>query len=262
MSSLEHAATSAGGRPFGSTGGLLHRLRPARIDASDLRDAADRLFPELATAQLRVAVVDRPSGGAVVVVEEAERSTRVALVDLAEEMAHAGVRGTPEGMAAALTAWVARRPVTDAAAAERAVAVLDWSDAEHSALGWRPMVRRGGLALPWQPSAAVDAAALAATRRAATGRSAQLPLDLRVEGPIALWSHPVTALATAVLASPARLLTAVAAAGLAVPDLHVVVTPYRPVACAAPGVAARLAGQAAEDRLVLHWEDLADLPWL
>jgi hypothetical protein len=43
--------------------------------------------------------------------------------------------------------------------------------------------------------------------------------------------------------------------------MHVVVTPSRPVACAAPAVAARLAGQTTEDRLVLPWRRLRELPW-
>jgi hypothetical protein len=54
----------------------------------------------------------------------------------------------------------------------------------------------------------------------------------------------------------------VAAAGLALPEMHVVVTPHRPVACAGPGVAARLAGQTTEDRVVLSWAELPDLRWI
>ena len=64
-------------------------------------------------------------------------------------------------MAAALSSWVAHRPVTDAAAAGTGVAVLDWADREETAIGWRVVVRRGELVLPWTPSSAVDAATLA-----------------------------------------------------------------------------------------------------
>ena len=45
-------------------------------------------------------------------------------------------------------------------------------------------------------------------------------------------------------------------------DMHVVVTPHRPVACAGPGIAARLAGETPEASVTLPWRDLADLPWI
>jgi hypothetical protein len=46
------------------------------------------------------------------------------------------------------------------------------------------------------------------------------------------------------------------------PDMHVVVTPRRPVACAGPAVAARLAGEITEASVTLPWRHLADLPWI
>ena len=46
------------------------------------------------------------------------------------------------------------------------------------------------------------------------------------------------------------------------PDMHVVVTPHRPVACAGAGVAARLAGETTEACVTLPWRELADLPWI
>ena len=74
------------------------------------------------------------------------------------------------------------------------------------------------------------------TRSAATGRSLDVSLDLRVEGPVALWSHrDVPVLATASLVAPERMLDAASAAGLIIDDMHVVVTPHRPVACAGRG---------------------------
>ena len=90
-----------------------------------------------------------------------------------------------------------------------------------------------------------------------------MSLDLRVEGPVALWSHRDGAGAGhGALVAPERMLGAVAAAGLASTDMHVVVTPQRPVACAGPGVAARLAGETAEASVTLPWRALADLPWI
>jgi hypothetical protein len=100
-------------------------------------------------------------------------------------------------------------------------------------------------------------------RSAATGRAHDVALDLRVEGPVALWAHAVVpVLATAALVAPERMMDRIEAAGLYVPDMHVVVTPQRPVACAGPGIAARLAGETTEASVTLPWRSLADLPWI
>ena len=79
-----------------------------------------------------------------------------------------------------------------------------------------------------------------------------MDLDLRVEGPVALWSHrELAVLATSALVDPERMLRRITAAGPAMPDMHVVVTPHRPVACAGPGIAARLAGETTEASVTL-----------
>ena len=130
-------------------------------------------------------------------------------------------------------------------------------------MGWRVVVRRGDVALPWTPSPTAGAAEVHRTRSAASGRAHDVALDLRVEGPVALWSHPdVPVLATAALVDPERMLRRIAAAGLPMADMHVVVTPHRPVACAGPGIAARLAGETPEASVTLPWRELADLPWI
>jgi hypothetical protein len=246
--------------PFGRAG-LLQRWHAAPVDVIGLREVADAVLPRLAIGGLNIAVVDR-RGGAVVVLEEGEHRRQVALADLAEDMTDAGVPSTPEGLAAALAAWVAHRPVTQAAAERNGVAVLDWTDDRRTAVGWTVVVTRDRSTVPWRPPVEADPRSVEQIRAAARLRSAEVPLDLRVEGPVALWSHPrLPLLATAVLGHPERLLTGVAEAGLEIPDMHVVVTPRRPVACAGPGVAARLAGQANEDRVTHRWQELAALPW-
>jgi hypothetical protein len=255
--------SGAPGTAFGRPApGLLTRLRPRRVDVVELREVADRVLPGLAGGGLRTAVLDRRGAGAVVQLEEDERRVRVHLGDLAEDMTTAGVPPTAEGMAAALTAWVAARPVTDAAAAREGLAVVDWADAGHGAVGWRVVVRRGGVAPAWTPSGGLGDGALERTRAAARARSAGLALDVRVEGPIALWSHPVAVLATAVLAAPGRLLAALPPAARRGEAAHVVVTPQRPVVCAGASVAARLAGQTPEDCLTVPWPALPDLRWV
>lgn len=248
---------------FGGSAGLLQRLRPVRVEVADLRDVAEAVLPVLSTPRLRLDVVRRTNAGSLVVLEEDERRLRVHLAELADDMTRAGVAPTHEGISAALAAWVAHRPVTDAAAASTGVAVLDWADRAETAIGWRVVVRRGAVALAWTPSSSADAVAVHRTRTAASGRSRDVALDLRVEGPVALWSHPeVPLLATSALVAPERMLERIAGAGLGMTDMHVVVTPRRPVACAGPAIAARLAGETTEASVTLPWPRLADLPWL
>jgi hypothetical protein len=247
----------------GGSVALLQRLRAPRIDVADLREVADAVLPSLATTRLRLGVVQRSGAGSLVVLEEDERRLRIHLGELADEMTRAGVAATPDAIAAALSSWVAHRPVTDAAAAAAGTAVLDWRDQGRTTVGWRVVVRRGELALPWTPSAAADPASVHRTRSAATGRSFDVSLDLRIEGPVALWSHrEVPVLATASLVAPERMLGAAAAAGLTIADMYVVITPQRPVACAGPAVAARLAGETTEASVTLPWRSLADLSWI
>jgi hypothetical protein len=246
--------------PFRGSTGLLQRLRPTRVDVADLFDVADRLLPTVSVPGLRLDLVQRPGAGSLIVIEEDERTLRVTLADLADDMTRDGVAPTPTGIAAALAAWIVRRPVTDAQAARAGVAVLDWADRRQTAIGRRVVVRRGEVALPWTPSAGAD---VPTARAAAAARAADVPLDLRVEGPVALWSHEsVPVLATCVLMAPERMLGRLAAAGLETAGMHVVVTPHRPVACAGAGIAARLAGETPEASVTVPWSRLAELPWL
>ncbi len=245
---------------FGGSAGLLHRLRPTRVDVADLLDVAERLLPTVSVPGLRVDLVSRLGAGTLLVLDEDERSLRVPLADLADDMTRNAVAPTPTGIATALAAWIVRRPVTDRQAARTGVAVLDWADRRQSAIGWRIVVRRGEVALPWAPTAAADVPPI---RSAAADRAADVPLDLRVEGPVALWSHDtVPVLATSVLMTPERMLSRLAAIGLDTAGMHVVVTPHRPVACAGPGIAARLAGETTEASVTLPWSRVAELPWL
>ena len=248
---------------FGASApGLLQRLRRVPVTVSDLREAAAVVLPALQTPSLQVQVLDRAGGVPVMVLEEDERRIRVRLADLAEAMSRAGVHPTAEGVRAALASWVAHRPVSDQAAAACGIAVLDWWDPTETALGWRVVVVRGEVALSWVPSPGASATTVHHTRTNAVQRSADVPLELRVEGPVALLSHPtVPLLATAALLQPERVLARTAAAGLQLPDMHAVVTPRRPVACAGPAVAARLADDTTERCLTLPWRRLADLPW-
>jgi hypothetical protein len=243
--------------------GLLQRLRSVPVTVAELRRTADEVLPALATGRLRVTLADDRADGPVVVLEEDERRVRTPLRDLAEDMTDARVGSTPEELATALTAWVHDRPVADAVAAESGVAVLDWTDRTETAVGWRVVVRRGDRALPWTPSPGLDRRAVERVRVAAGERAAAVGGQLRVEGPVALWSHPeVPALASAVLVAPELLLDRIAAAGLDLQDPHVVVTPHSPLACAGAAVAARLAGETGEACQRLPWRQIARLRWI
>ncbi len=243
--------------------GLLQRLRPVPVNPTYLREVALEVLPELATPRLRVVLTDDRVDGPVVVLREDERALRTPLRDLAEDMTAAGVPPTAGALAAALSSWVAHRPVPDAAAATYGVAVLDWTDARQAAVGWRVVVRRDEVALPWTPSSSTGPEGVAAVRAAAVGRSAAVQTELRVQGPVALWSHPaVPLLASAPLTAPQRVLDRVAEAGLVMPDMQVVLTPGRPVAGADAGVAARLAEATGEPCVRLPWRALPTLPWI
>jgi hypothetical protein len=246
----------------GSSAGLLQRLRSPRIDIADLREVADAVLPALATSRLRTSVVQRAGAGSLVVLEEDERRVRVQLAELADDMSRAGVPPTHAGIATALTAWVRSRPVSDVAAAGAGIAVLDWRNSSRAAVGWRVVVRRGDTAVAWTPSPAAGEDVVDRTRAAATERARDVAVDLRVEGPVALWSHPqVAVLATSALVAPDRMLERLTAAGLGAADLHAVVTPERPVACAGRGIAGRLAGETTEASVTLPWSALPELPW-
>jgi hypothetical protein len=248
--------------PFGAPAGLLRRLSRAQVHADDLAEAVDEVRASL-PAGLRLAVVDGPTRTPVLIVEEAGRGTRVPLDQLAGEMTRAQVPATRAGVAAALRSWLSRRPVPDAAAATAGIAVLDWTDAAETTLGWRVVVVRDDVAVPWRPSRNAAPATVHQVRSAALGRSCDVPGDLHVEGPVALWSHTgVPGLDTALLVRPEELLSEMVDAGLPVRDVHVVVTPQRPVACADPGVARRLAAEASGSSVTLPWRHVADLGWV
>lgn len=248
--------------PFGAPAGLLRRLSGAQVRADDLVEAVHELRGTL-PAGLRLAVVEDPARPPVLVVEEAGRGTRVPLDQLAGEMTRARVPATRDGVAVALRSWLSRRPVPDAEAATAGIAVLDWTDAAQTAVGWRVVLVRDGVAVPWRPSRAAAPAAVHRVRSAALGRSNGVTGDLRVQGPVALWSHPgVPGLDTALLVRPEELLAGMDDAGLGLRDVHVVVTPLRPVACADPGVARRLAAESAGSCVTMPWQHVADLGWV
>ncbi|MGY1854851.1 hypothetical protein [Modestobacter sp. SYSU DS0290] len=247
--------------PFGSPAGLLRRLVRTEVDVDDVRDAVDHLAGTHGLPGLRMSVAEGPRG-ALLVVEEAGRVSRALLTELAAQMSRARVVGTPDAVLAALRTWLDHRPVPDPVAAAAGVAVLDWAEGRTEMLGWRVVVRRAGLLVPWRPSRTASLPDVHRTRSAAWDRSAAVEAVLRIEGPVGLWTTTsVPGADSAVLVHPERMLGEMAARGLRLRDAHVVVTPRRPVACAEAGVARRLVAEAADQSVTLPWRRVADLSW-
>ena len=248
---------------FGAPAGLFARLNSAEVRVPDVRAALSRLTPEEIGPGLQLDVFEGTGTGAMVVLEEAGRRTRVLLGELAVQMTRSRVAATPEGVTTALVAWLARRPVPDEVAARGGVALLDWSDPRQTVLGWRVAVTRGALVVPWRPSRTASLPLVHQVRSAALGRSAGVDATLHLQGPVGLCTATdAPGLDTAVLVRPEALLQEMADRGLRLRDGHVVVTPRRPVACAEGPVAHRMAAEATEACATLPWKAVADLGWV
>lgn len=239
---------------------LLPRFTRPTCDPADLLAAARRLCAAgRAGLHLELRTDDR---GTALVVEEAERSARADLDDLAVAVARSQQDMSPTGLDAALLRWLDTRPVTDAEALRRGIAVLSWADAAESALAWQVVVHRGDDVVGWVPHPFTPAAEVLTVRAAASERAADVVVRCSVEGPVLLLDADDPLLATAACSAPEHVLAQASRAGLRLADARVVVTPGRPVAWADPAVAARLAGETVEPCAVLPWRSLADLPWV
>jgi len=238
---------------------LLTRLDRRSCDLDDVVAAATRLcaagVPGL-SLQLEDDV-RRPA----LLVEEDERLWRVDLAELADELPATGADLGPAGLDRALREHLTRRPVTDAEAARRGVAVLAWAGPAGDDLAWQVAVARGDLLVGWTPHPFTGALDVLAVRDAARARAADVVVRCSVEGPVLLLDADAPLLATAALAAPEQVVARSAELGLLLADGSVVVTPGRPVAWAPRAVAARLAGEGVEPCVVLPWRQLADLPW-
>jgi len=139
------------GSVFGAPTGLLQRLRRTEVGLTELREAVAEWQEDAAASGLVLGIVDGAGRSPLLELQEAGRRTRVNLTDLAVEMTRAHVPATPEGVSAALGSWLLRRPVPDPVAGAEGFAVLDWADARATVLGWRVVVAREGLLVPWRP---------------------------------------------------------------------------------------------------------------
>ncbi|MBB3676495.1 hypothetical protein [Modestobacter versicolor] len=246
---------------FGAPAGLLQRLHRSEVRVPDLRAAVDRLDPAGLGPDVELSVLDGVRGP-MLVLDDTGRRTRVLLGELAVEMTRARVAATSDGVGTALTAWLARRPVPDRVAAASGIAVLDWTDTRQATLGWRVVVVRDALVVPWRPSRTATLPSVHQTRSAALGRAAVVEGELQVEGPVGLWtSTDAAGIDSAVLVRPEALLAQLARRGLPLRDAHLVVTPHRPVACAEAPVARRLVAEATDACATLPWRAVADLGW-
>ncbi|SDN58071.1 hypothetical protein SAMN05660199_00328 [Klenkia soli] len=245
---------------LGSALRLLPRLDRRTCDLDDLVDAA-RLLVAGGRPGLRLVLDEDDPHHPWLEVEEDERSLRTDLADLADEVVGSQLDLGPAGLAAALDRWVDERPVTDAEAARRGIAVLAWTGTSGGDLAWQVAVQRRTGLVGWAPHPFSAAADVLGIREAARARAADVVVRCTVEGPVLLLDADQPHLATAALSAPEQILARMAALGLRLSEGSVVVTPGRPVAWAGRAVAERLAGETVEPCAVLSWRDVLDLPW-
>ncbi len=245
---------------MGSALRLLPRLDRRRCDLGDLVDAA-RLLVAVGRPGVRLALDEDDLRHPELVVEEDERSRRTDLADLAGRIVGSQVDLGPAGLAAALDRWVDERPVTDAEAARRGIAVLGWSGAAGQDLAWQVAVQRRTGLMAWTPHPFTAVLDVLAVQEAARARAADVVVRCTAEGPVLLLDADEPHLATAALSAPEQVLTRAAALGLRLSEGSVVITPGRPVAWAGRAVAERLAGETVEPCAVLRWREVLDLPW-
>lgn len=250
------------GALFGTPVGFLRRLDRVEVRVADVCAAVELVADRGLHPDLEIDVLDGAGRGPMLVLDDTGRRTRVLLAELAAEMTRARVPVAADSVASALGAWLARRPVPDTVALAAGMAVLDWSDARQTELGWRVVIARDHLVVPWRPSRTASLPLVHQARSAALGRAAVVRSALRIEGPVGLWtSTGIPGVDTAVLVRPEELRGEMADAGLRLHDMHVVVTPRRPVACADAAVARRLVAEATDACATLPWRELADLGW-
>lgn len=241
--------------------GATLRLLPRRVvDVEDLVDAARDLCAA-GRPGLRLLLDEHDPRRPTLRIEEGERSCAVDLLDLAQVVASSRWDLGPAGLAAALQRRVDERPVTDAEAARRGIAVLAWSGTDPDQLVWQVAVQRAPGLVAWSPHPFTPAADVLRTRDAAWARAADVVVRCTVEGPVLLLDADEPHMATAALTAPELVLARAAQLGLPLREGRVVITPGRPVAWANRSVAGRLSGETAEPCAVLPWRTVADLPW-
>lgn len=233
------------------------------ITVTDLTAAAIGVLADHRLPGVTLTLADGPADVPVLLVIEDERQTTVALDHLARQMERAYVPAEPDALDTALRTWLEHRPVTDAHARDRGLAVLDWADPAQTRLTWRVAVaRHSDLVLPWAPSADLTAEARRDIEEQATFRARLLPGALNIDGQVALWTATgVPMLSTALLTNPDQMITDMLVGGLTARELHVVIAPYRALACADGDLARRLSGETAEAHRTIPWTAIPDLKW-
>ena len=239
---------------------LLPRLDRRTCDLGDLVDAA-RLLVAAGRPGLRLVLDEDDPRHPELVVEEEERSRRTDLGDLAGGIVGSQLDLGPAGLAAALDRWLDERPVTDAEAARRGIAVLGWAGPAGDELAWQVAVQRRTGLMAWTPHPFTAVLDVLSVQEAARARAADVVVRCTAEGPVLLLDADQPHLATAALSAPEQVLARAAALGLRLSDGSVVITPGRPVAWAGQAVARRLAGETVEPCAVLRWRELSALPW-
>lgn len=246
--------------PFRAAG--LGRLPTHRsqIPVELLLDVVTDVAAELTTGTLRIAVLDPYGSDPMLSVEDGERRVRLAVAELARDMELAHVEDSADGVAVALRAWLASRPVCDDDAAAAGIAVLGWLSS--ATVGWQVVLDRGGTVSAWQPSPLVDRTRRAVVRAGAWERSARVDVAVTATAQTVVWTAPgAPAFSTAALTAPDVVLSQLSRAGLDDVDTYLVLAPAHPFVAARPELARRLSVESAEPHVVLPWAGLASLRW-
>lgn len=168
-----------------------------------------------------------------------ERVTSIQLGELGVDLRLPGV--DEQMLSTAVHDWYMNRPVCDAEAATRGVAVL--TDCEDGQIAWQTVVSRGSATIPWAPSPWLSKDAVMKIRKACVWRS-----GLVVAAPVrrdntAVWNAIPPTAGTAVLTNPERMISQMRQIGLYALDPCAVVSSAGTVVAAEREAAHRLAEQ-------------------
>ena len=239
------------------------RLSKTRIDQTALLDTIDSYMDSQPEGDLQVRLIDPLNSEPVISVEENERRVRVSVPELLRDLERARVPNDPAALALAFQEWVDQRPVTDQAASQTGVAILNWVDGERNKVAWQVVVRRGTAVSVWLPSVLTDTANTFLIRETAKERSRHIPVEISVSHNVALVSSPTAPLlASVALLNPADIVGALEKHDHTQHTLHVVIAPPGPLACANERAAKRLSGETTEPHVTLPLADIHFLEWI
>lgn len=189
-----------------------------------------------------------------IVVTEDDRTLSLRFDALIETLHH--TRVTTAGIEDGLRAWADTRPVSNAAATTKGIAVLGRYGHEPR---WQVVVPRAtGVAPAWVPTLHDTPAIIADIRRSALRRAQYLTVTPLASGRVTMWTYlPCPALSSAVLTQPEAL-----TANTPIEHLCVVFAPGRSVAVADQTAATRMVSEVSHPFTVIPADALDNFGWM